>query len=65
MTVLVDTCIWSAAFRRQRNKTPTVNKEALLLKRLIQQHRAVMIGAILQETLTGIPDTPRPIGRGF
>ncbi len=54
MTVLVDTCIWSAAFRRKHHKDQTLPEEILVLKRLIQQHRAVMIGAILQEVLTGI-----------
>ena len=50
--VLVDTCVWSAALRR--NKTLTTPEEAIVLKRLIQQHRAVIIGPILQEVLTGI-----------
>ena len=50
--VLVDTCVWSAALRRK--KTATHPEEAMVLKRLIQQHRAVMIGPILQEVLTGI-----------
>ena len=50
--VLVDTCVWSAALRRK--KAPATPEEAIMLKRLIQQHRAVMIGPILQEVLTGI-----------
>ncbi|MET4696591.1 PIN domain-containing protein [Endozoicomonas lisbonensis] len=50
--VLVDTCVWSAALRRK--KTPVAPEEARILKRLIQQHRAVMIGPVLQEVLTGI-----------
>ena len=50
--VLVDTCIWSAALRR--NKAKPTPKEAFALKRLIQQHRACMIGPVLQEVLTGI-----------
>ncbi|USE35199.1 PIN domain-containing protein [Endozoicomonas sp. SCSIO W0465] len=50
--VLVDTCVWSAALRRRNAES--VPKEAILLQRLIRQHRAVMIGPILQEVLTGI-----------
>lgn len=50
--VLVDTCVWSAALRRK--KTQSIPEEALVLKRLIQQHRACLIGPILQEVLTGI-----------
>ncbi len=50
--VLVDTCVWSAALRWKKNSdTPS---EALVLQRLIRQHRAVLIGPILQEVLTGI-----------
>ncbi|MBO9494247.1 PIN domain-containing protein [Thalassotalea sp. G20_0] len=50
--VLVDTCVWSAALRRRN--VESVPEEAILLQRLIRQHRAVMIGPILQEVLTGI-----------
>ncbi len=50
--VLVDTCVWSAALRRRNPESPP--EETLLLQRLIRQHRAVMIGPILQEVLTGI-----------
>ncbi|WOG27202.1 PIN domain-containing protein [Endozoicomonas sp. 8E] len=50
--VLVDTCVWSAALRRRR--TESIPEETILLQRLIRQHRAVMIGPILQEVLTGI-----------
>lgn len=50
--VLVDTCVWSTALRRRNPES--VPEEAVLLQRLIRQHRAVMIGPILQEVLTGI-----------
>lgn len=50
--VLVDSCVWSAALRRK--KTPVIPEEAVVLRQLIQQHRAVMIGPVLQEVLTGI-----------
>ncbi|MFK0571134.1 PIN domain-containing protein [Endozoicomonas sp.] len=51
--VLVDTCVWSAALRRKAPNLPLA-AETLLLQRLIRQHRAVMIGPILQKVLTGI-----------
>ncbi|WP_051786538.1 type II toxin-antitoxin system VapC family toxin [Endozoicomonas numazuensis] len=51
--VLVDTCVWSAALRRKKTDAP-LSEEALILQRLIRQHRAVMIGPVLQEVLTGI-----------
>ncbi len=52
--VLVDTCVWSTALRHKRKTNDTLPEEVILLKRLIQQRRAVIIGAILQEVLTGI-----------
>ena len=51
--VLVDTCIWSTALRRN-DKTSNLKSEVLQLQLLIRQHRAVMIGSILQEVLSGI-----------
>lgn len=55
MKVLVDTTIWSLALRRQRIKP----KEQTLideLSELIKEMRAVLIGPIRQEVLSGIPD---------
>ncbi len=56
MRVLVDTTIWSLALRRRNPKQP----ESVLideLSELIQELRAVLIGPVRQEVLSGIPDT--------
>ena len=50
MDVLIDTCVWSAALRRQR-QDPVVANE---VQKLIGQGRARMFGLIRQELLTGI-----------
>ncbi len=55
MNVLVDTSIWSLALRRK--KGPGNKKEELILqelKRLIEESRALIIGPIRQEVLSGI-----------
>jgi predicted nucleic acid-binding protein len=53
MGVLVDTCIWSLALRRQKAvQDPHTNH----LKSLILSNRALMIGPIRQEILSGIQD---------
>ena len=51
MKVLVDTCIWSLALRRDQN-----DKNALVftLRELINDVRVQMIGSIRQEILSGI-----------
>ena len=57
MRVLVDTSIWSLALRR--TETDLSRKEARavdLLKELIRDGCAVVIGPIRQEILSGIPD---------
>ena len=60
MQVLVDTSVWSAALRRTAGKaTPakqTLTQQAAVaaLKDLIADGRAVMIGAVRQELLSGI-----------
>lgn len=51
MSVLVDTSVWSLAFRR--GGAPTSDAVAVL-KALISEGRACMIGAIRQELLSGI-----------
>jgi predicted nucleic acid-binding protein len=51
MKVIVDTCIWSAAFRRPK---PKESPETSALKELIADGRVQMIGAIRQELLSGI-----------
>jgi predicted nucleic acid-binding protein len=55
MKVLVDTCIWSLAFRK-RVKTASDNKITDTLVELVQDLRVVMIGPIRQEILSGIRD---------
>lgn len=51
MKVLVDTCIWSLALRHKNPDKNIVNK----LTDLINDGRAVLIGPIKQEILSGIP----------
>jgi predicted nucleic acid-binding protein len=56
MNVLVDTSVWSLALRRSR---PSSRGDARLveeLTELIQEGRALLIGPIRQELLSGISD---------
>ena len=53
MDVLVDTSVWSLAYRR--SGLP-LHATAVELAHLIQQGRAVMIGPVRQEILSGIRD---------
>jgi predicted nucleic acid-binding protein len=56
MMVLVDTPVWSLAFRRK--KQDLSSQESILvaeLTELIREDRAVIIGPIRQEILSGIP----------
>lgn len=55
MIVLVDTTVWSLALRRKR---PTPKERLLIdeLAELITEFRAVLIGPIRQEILSGISD---------
>ena len=48
--VLVDTCLWSLAFR---GKTPREKNVADELTKLIDENRAKIIGPIRQEVLSG------------
>ena len=52
MKVLVDTSVWSLAFRRRSPAHPSVNE----LRRLIVAGRAAIVGPIRQEVLSGIRD---------
>ena len=58
MTVLVDTPVWSFAYRRARR---SVREQAIVaeLVALIQREEAVLVGAIRQEVLSGINDAKR------
>jgi predicted nucleic acid-binding protein len=53
MNVLVDTSVWSLALRRN---TATLTPESEELAELIREGRAVMMGAVRQELLSGIRD---------
>ena len=52
MKVLVDTCIWSLALRR--NKQFKLSEEVTEFQDLIQEVRVQLIGPIRQEILSGI-----------
>ena len=56
MNVLIDTSIWSLAFRRA---TPQNDPNVLELRRLIDELRVVIIGPIRQEILSGIRELSR------
>ena len=58
MKVLIDTSIWSLAFRRKK-KIEDKKEELYLkeLKELIDETRAILIGPVRQEVLSGISDT--------
>jgi predicted nucleic acid-binding protein len=59
MVVLVDTPIWSLAFRRKRDDLSAPETEAVaILAWLIGEKRARMIGPVRQELLTGLRDRP-------
>lgn len=51
MKVIVDTCIWSLALRRNTNRSCQLVDE---LKELISEVRVQLIGPIRQELLSGI-----------
>ena len=51
MKIIVDTCIWSLALRRN---TPKSNYQVDELKELISEVRVQLIGPIRQELLSGI-----------
>ena len=51
MKIIVDTCIWSQAFRRKKSASSSVIQE---LEKLINDFKVQMIGPIRQEILSGI-----------
>lgn len=55
MTVLVDTPVWSLAYRRQR-LAPAEENVVAALRKLVQNHQAMMVGSIRQEVLSGLRD---------
>ena len=54
MSVLVDTSIWSQAFRRR--DIGEASDDVLELRELIAEGNAIMIGPVRQELLSGIRD---------
>lgn len=56
MNILVDTPIWSLAFRRKGNLSGEESSLVQELKTLIQELRAAIVGPIRQEILSGIAD---------
>jgi hypothetical protein len=51
LKIIVDTCIWSLAFRK---KSFTADPTVMLLQELIKESRVQMLGPIRQEILSGI-----------
>jgi len=58
MRVIVDTSVWSLAFRK-KEKNDQDNKLIILLSELIRALKIVMIGPIRQEILSGISNESR------
>jgi len=52
VNVIVDTSVWSLALRRHRSQRAA---EVLELGELIREGRAVMLGPVRQELLSGVP----------
>ena len=52
MKIIVDTCVWSLAFRRKSGNKQA--KENLIS--LINEYRIILLGPIRQEVLSGIPN---------
>lgn len=64
MKIVVDTCVWSEAFRRSGARELSVN--AMHLLELIREGRVLMLGAVRQEILSGIRDAAQFIKlRGY
>ena len=51
MNIIVDTCIWSLAFRRKKNASLP---EVIILTELIKDSRVQILGPIRQEVLSDI-----------
>jgi predicted nucleic acid-binding protein len=54
MEVLVDTSIWSLLLRRTSRSSPAASSIESVLRRLVTSGRAVILGPVRQELLTGI-----------
>jgi predicted nucleic acid-binding protein len=57
--ILVDTSIWSSAFRRPKHETE-INREAKILYQLIEKNEPVALpGIVVQELLSGLREDIR------
>jgi predicted nucleic acid-binding protein len=56
MRVIVDTCVWSLALRRNSGVTPA---EVADLRALVHERRVEVIGPVRQEVLSGVRDEHR------
>ena len=56
MNVLVDTCIWSYAFRSKHQEFEIYVQQ---LNELIEQNRVIILGIIKQELLSGYKDSSK------
>ncbi len=58
MKMLVDTCVWSLALRRQDQARISADEKQILaqLREAIEDRRAAIIGPIRQEILSGLKD---------
>ena len=55
MKVLVDTSVWSLALRRRADSLNVLEaRQVAVLRRLVDEHRILMIGPVRQELLSGI-----------
>ena len=57
MKVLVDTCIWSLALRREKQLDSSI--EIIEFQELIKEVRVQVIGLIRQEILSGVKKKPQ------
>ena len=57
MKILVDTCIWSTAFRKKA--IPEIQPVIWELKKLIHQRKIALLGIVRQEALSGIRSRPQ------
>ncbi len=58
MKMLVDTCVWSLALRRQDQARISADEKQILaqLREAIEDRRAAIVGPIRQEILSGLKD---------
>ena len=55
MRILVDTSVWSLAFRRGGTRNPAQTEAVAELEQLVDEGRAFLAGCIRQELLSGVP----------